>query len=240
MRGLTPPRGCMRVVGGRPRRARPSADKMRSPQTTGDAEPRPGISTFHLMFLVSLHSSGGFADGDTPRGMRAAPLRPELIAWAIRRLRRSRSARAAMAASPNWKTVRMPDTINTPSCRMVTLIAEAQPWPVRALRRRRRQRLARAMNQTVAGEAAVSSHGAQKVPMRATELSEQEKRAEHHSSRLRRRRGAFSQFCDIVRDAIPLGVGAVLAGKRRDRRSGGRTARRSTPTGRHERPRSHA
>ena len=40
--------------------------KMRSFQTTGDDEPRPGISTFHLMFFVSLHSIGGFAVRDTP------------------------------------------------------------------------------------------------------------------------------------------------------------------------------
>ena len=39
---------------------------MRSFQTTGDDEPRPGISTFHLMFFVSLHSIGGFAVRDTP------------------------------------------------------------------------------------------------------------------------------------------------------------------------------
>ena len=40
--------------------------KMRSFQTTGDDDPRPGISTFHLMFFVSLHSIGGFAVRDTP------------------------------------------------------------------------------------------------------------------------------------------------------------------------------
>ena len=33
---------------------------------TGDAEPRPGISTFQRMFFVSLHSSGGVAVVDTP------------------------------------------------------------------------------------------------------------------------------------------------------------------------------
>src|SRR5690349_24403534 len=32
----------------------------------GEDEPRPGISTFHLMFFVSLHSIGGFAVRDTP------------------------------------------------------------------------------------------------------------------------------------------------------------------------------
>jgi hypothetical protein len=38
----------------------------RSPHTTGDAEPRPGTSTFHLTFFDSLHSSGGDADRETP------------------------------------------------------------------------------------------------------------------------------------------------------------------------------
>jgi hypothetical protein len=32
----------------------------------GDADPRPGISIFHLMFLVSLHWSGGVAVFETP------------------------------------------------------------------------------------------------------------------------------------------------------------------------------
>src|SRR5262245_15247214 len=40
--------------------------KMRSPQMTGDALPRPGTSTFHLTFLVSLHSDGGLPSGATP------------------------------------------------------------------------------------------------------------------------------------------------------------------------------
>jgi len=39
---------------------------MRSPQTTGVAEPLPGISTFHFTFFVSLHSTGGEACGATP------------------------------------------------------------------------------------------------------------------------------------------------------------------------------
>src|SRR5713226_8588717 len=38
----------------------------RLPQTIGDADPRPGISTFHRRFFVSLHSVGGFADRETP------------------------------------------------------------------------------------------------------------------------------------------------------------------------------
>jgi hypothetical protein len=39
---------------------------MRSPHTTGDDEPRPGISTFHFTFFDSLHSVGGSAWRDTP------------------------------------------------------------------------------------------------------------------------------------------------------------------------------
>src|SRR6185436_17158022 len=35
-------------------------------QTIGDAEPSPGIATFHLMFFVSLHSVGGLPIGATP------------------------------------------------------------------------------------------------------------------------------------------------------------------------------
>jgi hypothetical protein len=38
----------------------------RSPQTTGEAEPRPGISIFQRTFFVSLHSVGGVAVRDTP------------------------------------------------------------------------------------------------------------------------------------------------------------------------------
>jgi hypothetical protein len=38
----------------------------RSAQTTGDADPRQGISTFQRTFFVSLHSSEGVAVGETP------------------------------------------------------------------------------------------------------------------------------------------------------------------------------
>jgi hypothetical protein len=38
----------------------------RSPHTTGDEEPRPGISTFQRMFFVSLYSTGGSAVVETP------------------------------------------------------------------------------------------------------------------------------------------------------------------------------
>ena len=58
--GVMPPRGvCVPA---------PDADagmavrtNTRSPQTTGDDDPRPGISTFQRTFFVSLHSSGGVA-----------------------------------------------------------------------------------------------------------------------------------------------------------------------------------
>src|SRR5690242_3869360 len=40
--------------------------KTRLSQTTGVAEPLPGIRTFHFTFFVSVHSTGGFARGATP------------------------------------------------------------------------------------------------------------------------------------------------------------------------------
>jgi len=40
--------------------------KTLSPQTIGDADPRPGISTFQRMFCVSLHSVGGLPCRATP------------------------------------------------------------------------------------------------------------------------------------------------------------------------------
>ena len=52
-----PPRRCARRdldAGGHR-----DSTKTLSPQITGDAEPRPGISIFQRMFFVSLHSSGG-------------------------------------------------------------------------------------------------------------------------------------------------------------------------------------
>ena len=39
---------------------------MRLPQVTGDARPRPPISTFHLTLLVSLQLIGGSPCGLTP------------------------------------------------------------------------------------------------------------------------------------------------------------------------------
>src|SRR5215475_5746408 len=41
--------------------------KIRSPQITGVEKPRPGIATFHLMFFVSLNSTGA--------AVRAMPLK---------------------------------------------------------------------------------------------------------------------------------------------------------------------
>ena len=40
--------------------------KTRSPQTIGDADALPGISTFQRMFFVSLHSTGGSPCGAAP------------------------------------------------------------------------------------------------------------------------------------------------------------------------------
>jgi hypothetical protein len=63
--------------------------KMRSPQTTGDADPRPGSSTFQRTFFASLHSSGGFAYFETP------------VAYGPRHCGQKRSA--AVALSPLWR-----------------------------------------------------------------------------------------------------------------------------------------
>src|SRR5688572_28068803 len=40
--------------------------KMRSPQTTGDALPRPGIATFQTMPFAGLQETGGVASGEIP------------------------------------------------------------------------------------------------------------------------------------------------------------------------------
>src|SRR5207245_3568544 len=60
--------------------------KIRSPQTTGDEDPRPGMSTFQRMFFVSLHSVGGFANRETP------------LAYGPRHCGQNRSAAAAPPA----------------------------------------------------------------------------------------------------------------------------------------------
>src|SRR5262245_60684509 len=40
--------------------------KIRSPQTIGEDVPDPGTATFHLTFLASPHSSGGWAVVEAP------------------------------------------------------------------------------------------------------------------------------------------------------------------------------
>src|SRR5262245_2477332 len=64
-RGRSCPRGACDAVPSTPCGTAESR-KIRSPHTTGDADPRPGISTFHRMFFVSLHSVGGLAVFETP------------------------------------------------------------------------------------------------------------------------------------------------------------------------------
>src|SRR5262245_30261543 len=64
-RARRPPRGSCCAAPSTPTGMAVSTNT-RSPQTIGDELPRPGISTFHLMFLVSLHSSGGLAVFETP------------------------------------------------------------------------------------------------------------------------------------------------------------------------------
>src|SRR5262249_25808138 len=58
---------------------------MRSPHTIGDALPRPGISTFHLTFFVSLQWSGGLAVDETP------------VAWGPRHCAQNRVASGCCA-----------------------------------------------------------------------------------------------------------------------------------------------
>ena len=57
-------------------------------QTTGDPEPFPGMAVFHLMFLVSLHSRGGFASGDEP--FPSGPLQWDQVPADAREVRRRR------------------------------------------------------------------------------------------------------------------------------------------------------
>src|SRR5688572_19715583 len=64
-RGLTPPRGSCDVDPEAPEGIAVVRNTW-SPHTTGEDEPRPGISTFQLTFFVSLHSVGGSACGATP------------------------------------------------------------------------------------------------------------------------------------------------------------------------------
>ena len=62
---------------------------------TGVPEPRPGISFFQRMFFVSLHSSGGFAGGETPvhsgRATAAIAVRSGRRQRQCRRRRRARA-----------------------------------------------------------------------------------------------------------------------------------------------------
>src|SRR5262245_9876345 len=64
-RGCTPPSGAWEASSDAAA-GTAVATKTRSPQTTGEADPRPGISTFQRTFFVSLHSTGGLAVFDTP------------------------------------------------------------------------------------------------------------------------------------------------------------------------------
>jgi hypothetical protein len=57
-----------RLYAASPARPAGTADSTntRSPQTMGEADPRPGISTFQRTFFVSLHSVGGSPYFETP------------------------------------------------------------------------------------------------------------------------------------------------------------------------------
>ena len=121
--GVRDARGrCRRAADGRRSPARPLGTavsrKMRSPQTTGRRRTAAGNLDLPLDVL-------GFAPLDWrirrrrhAGGLRTAPLRPEPIAWAICASTTVKAATVAKA-TPSGRAVRMPDTINTPSCRMV-------------------------------------------------------------------------------------------------------------------------
>src|SRR5262245_1026338 len=63
--GCTPPCGVWEAVPVRPAGIAVSTNTL-SPHTTGEADPRPGISVFQRTFFVSLHSIGGSAVRETP------------------------------------------------------------------------------------------------------------------------------------------------------------------------------
>src|SRR5262245_60291855 len=92
-RGRRPPRGACWAS---PCTPTGTADETntRSPQTIGDELPRPGISTFHLTFFVSLHSSGGFAVDETP------------VAWGPRHWAQNRIASDCCAAGTDESRLR--------------------------------------------------------------------------------------------------------------------------------------
>ena len=83
-----PPRGACEAVPSRPIGTADSTN-IRSPQITGEDDPRPGISTFQRTFFVSLHSVGGLADLETP------------LAYGPRHCGQKRSA--AVAPSALWR-----------------------------------------------------------------------------------------------------------------------------------------
>src|SRR5882672_3588830 len=97
--------------------------KMRSPHTTGDDDPRPGISTFQRMFFVSLHSRGGSAYFETPFAYgprhcgqkRSAAAAPPALWRAAPKLARSvrerRLATGSGAASIDAVTLRPTTTV---------------------------------------------------------------------------------------------------------------------------------
>ena len=87
----------------------------RSPHTTGDADPRPGISTFHRMFLVSLHSMGGLARLETP------------LAWVPRHCGQNRSPAGSVAVRTHASSA-VPTSVARPTAPFLTL-RPARPRP---------------------------------------------------------------------------------------------------------------
>jgi hypothetical protein len=87
--------------------------KILSPHTIGDDDPRPGISIFHRMFFVSLHSIGGFAVRDTPvmSGPRHCPqfLGSPTEAWTVmvQQSRADKASRIRMVWILSWPSSRL-------------------------------------------------------------------------------------------------------------------------------------
>ena len=118
-----PPRGACEAAPSRPIGTAVST-KMRSPQMTGDADPRPGISTFQRTFFVSLHSVGGVADCETPLayGPRHCGQKRSLAAiWSAslsgERCERRPPAGSGAASSPAARATRTPKHAAVPATR---------------------------------------------------------------------------------------------------------------------------
>ena len=90
----------------------------RSPHTTGDDEPRPGISVFHRMFFVSLHSTGGSAVLETP------------FAYGPRHWGQNRSATGSAASSTNDSSAALVTAASPATWILVSLMVFSLDAPI--------------------------------------------------------------------------------------------------------------